>query len=52
MMISSGFFFHFFENLIWVKGQKIVQDNKKILSGALHISGIIHHMIFIYGTHV
>ena len=26
--------------------------SEKILSVALHISGIIHHMIFIYGTHV
>ena len=60
MMISPGMFFHFSELFIFwavigVKGQKIAQDNKKILSSALHISGIVHHMIFIYfiyGTHV
>ena len=59
--------FSFFEILIFwvvrgeggrneglVKEQKIVQNEKKlkILSVALHISGTIHHMIFIYGTHV
>ena len=30
--------------------QKMVQNDKKILSGALHISGTINHMIVIYGT--
>ena len=35
-----------------VKGQKIAQDDENIQSGTFHISGIIHYMIFIYGTHV
>ena len=35
-----------------VKGQKIAQDDKKIVPVELHISGIIDHMIFINGTHV
>ena len=35
-----------------VKEQKLAQDDKKILSGALHISGIIHQMILIFGTHI
>ena len=48
-------FFHFFDIFIFqagrgVKGQKMVQDGKKILSGALHISGTIYHMIVIYCT--
>ena len=48
--------FHFFKILIFrvvrrVKGQKVVQNDKKFC--LLHsISGTIHHMIFIYGTHV
>ena len=54
-MISPGFFiffeFFFFRAVIGVKGQKIAQDDKN-MSGALHISGIIHHMIFIYDTYV
>ena len=33
-------------------GQKIAQDDKQSLSAALHISGTIHDMIFINGTHV
>ena len=28
----------------------MAQDDKKILSGGLHISGTIYHMIVIYGT--
>ena len=28
----------------------MAQDDKKILSGALHISGTIYHIIVIYGT--
>ena len=35
-----------------VKVQKIAQDDKKILSVALHISGAAHHTILINGTHV
>ena len=34
-----------------VKGQKMVQNEKKILFVALYISETIHTMIFIYGTH-
>ena len=46
MMITPGVFSHFFEIFIFqavrgegegVKGQKMAQDDKKILSGALHI---------------
>ena len=33
-----------------VKRQKMAQDDKNILSVALHISGTIYHMIAIYGT--
>ena len=54
-MISPGFFSFFVILIFWVvkgvKGQKMVQNDKKILSVVLHISGTIHHMIFIYGTH-
>ena len=56
MMISPGFFFIFaffiFEGVRGVKGQKIVQDDKKNLSVELHTSGTINHMILINGTHV
>ena len=52
----SRLFFIFDIFIIWavrgVKGQKMAQDDKKILSVALHISGTTHHMILIYGTHV
>ena len=56
MVISSGVFFHFYKILIFqivrgVKGQNLVQNNKKF-SVTLHISGTIHHMNVIYGTHV
>ena len=64
MMISRGFFF-IFDILIFqgVRGggggggegskrQKIAQDDKRIPSVELHISGTIHHMILINGTHV
>ena len=46
-------FFSVFQNLIFgvVKGQKTVQNDKK-LSVTLDISGTIHHMIVIYGSHV
>ena len=57
MIISRGVFFIFFKIMIfwvirWVKGQKMNQNDKKILSVMLDISGTIHHMIVIYGTHV
>ena len=57
MMISPGAFFHFFKILIFwvvrrVKGQKNSPKWQKTLSFALYISGTIHHMILIYGTHV
>ena len=42
------FFILIFQAVREVKGQKIDQ-NEKTLSVALHISGIIHHMIVIYG---
>ena len=49
-------FFYFFKILIFwvirrVKGQKWPKMTKT-LSFALYISGTIHHMILIYGTHV
>ena len=55
MVISPGVFFSFskfwfFRLVKGVKGQKTVQNDKKILSVTLHISGNIHHMIVIYGT--
>ena len=55
MMISPGFFLQFFEIFIFwavssVKGQKMAQDDKKILSVALHVSGTMYHMVVIYGT--
>ena len=54
-MIISAAFFYVYEVFIFqvvrgVKGQKLAQGDKKILSGALHISGTIYHMIVIYGT--
>ena len=55
IVLSPGFFSFFVILIFWVvkgvKGQKMVQNDKKILSVVLHISGTIHHMIFIYGTH-
>ena len=33
-----------------VRGQKMAQDDNKIMSVALHISGTIYHMIAIYRT--
>ena len=52
MIISPGVFLIFFKILIFqvvreIKGQKTVQNDKKILSAALNISGSIHHMIVI-----
>ena len=56
MKISPGVFFVFdifiFQGGREVKGQKITQDEKKILSVELHILGTMHHMILINGTHV
>ena len=56
MMIFPGFFFVFhifiFQGVREVKGQKIVQNDKKIMFVALHISGTIHHMILVIDTHV
>ena len=63
MIISLGHFFFFFKILIpWIvngggvggtlKGQEKVQSEKNILSVALHITGIMHHMILIYSTDV
>ena len=51
------YIFIFFKMLIFwivrqVKGQKMVQHEKKIMCVALHISGTIHHMIIICGTQV
>ena len=56
IIVSLGAFFILSKFQFWggcegVKGQKMTQNDKKI-SVALHISGIMHHMIFIYGTHV
>ena len=55
-LISSSVFFIFFKIVIsWivskVKGYKMAQNDKK-LSGTLHLSGTIHHMIFIFDTPV
>ena len=51
MMISSVVFYIFdifiFQGVRGVKGQKIAQYDKKIMSVELHISGTIHHMILI-----
>ena len=60
MMIYQGVFFHFFKIFDSMgcykgrgggcKGAKNCPKWEKILSTLLHITGIIHHMIFIYGT--
>ena len=47
----SSFLILIFWAVRWVKGQKIAQNDKKLFSLPF-ISGAIHHMIFIYGTHV
>ena len=52
---GNFFSFFFFEIFIFqavkgVKGEKMARDNKKILSGALHISRTIYDMIVIYDT--
>ena len=51
------FFFQFFKILIFrvVSGVKVQKNGpkwQKIMSIILYISGTIHHMIVIYGTHV
>ena len=46
---SLFFFILFFWVVRGVKGQKITQ-NGKTLSVTVHISGIIHHMLVLYGT--
>ena len=51
----SRHFFHFLKILIYsvvsrVKGQKMAQNDKNILSFTLHIAGSIHHVIVIFGT--
>ena len=56
MIISLGVFL-FFQNFdFWVvrrvKGQKWSKMTKKTTSFGLYISGTIHHMILIYGTHI
>ena len=57
IMISPGVFFFFFQNFdslgcdwVWGKRAKNCPKWEKILPVALYIWGIIHHMIFIYGT--
>ena len=55
-MISPDVF-SFFQNFDFlgvsgVEGQKMAQNDKKILSVMVHISGTIHHMIVICGTQV
>ena len=54
MIISPGICFHIFKILIvWaVKKAKDSPKWQKILSIVLHISGTIHHMTVIYGTHL
>ena len=58
MMISSGVFFFFIFSKFWFfgllrRGDKRAKNCPKwerILSVMLNISGIIHHVIFIYGS--
>ena len=55
--MTSPDVFSFFQNFDFlgvsgVKGQKMAQNDKKILSVMVHISGTIHHMIVICGTQV
>ena len=56
MIISPAVFFIFskcwFFRVLRGKSAKNGPKWQKILSVMLHISGIIHHMIVIYGTHV
>ena len=55
--MTSPDVFSFFQNFDFlgvsgVKGQKMAQNDKKILSVMVHISRTIHHMIVICGTQV
>ena len=57
IIVSVGIFFIFSKFLFFgcareVKVEKMVQNDKKILSVVLSISGTIHHMIVIYITPV
>ena len=57
MIIPPGVFFIFskfwFFGLSWKeKGKKQSRITKNSVRHTLHISGTIHHMIFIYGTHL
>ena len=54
-VISPGVFLNFLKIFIFgvvsgVEGHKMVQNDKNILSVALHVSETIHDMIVIYGT--
>ena len=51
-MISPGDFSGCLGVGVGVKGLKVAHDDKNILSVELHISGAIHHMVLINGTHV
>ena len=57
-IISPGIFFIFFKILVFgtirgeIKGQKMAQNDKKIVFFSLRVSGTIHHMIVIFGAHV
>ena len=56
-IISPGIFLHLFQIFIFVvssevKGQKMTQNDKKIMSVVFHIAGSIHHMIVVFGIHV
>ena len=41
-----------YDHDLWVKRQKMAQDDKKNLSVAVDVSGTINHMIVIYGIYV
>ena len=47
--ISIGFLFL---SKVWFKGQKLSKIKNKLCPLWFYMSGTIHHMIFIYGTHV
>ena len=56
-MVPPDVLFHFFNVFFGAgageeKGQKIDQNDKKILSISLCISGTIYHIIVIYGADV
>ena len=52
LFISDIFIFQDVKGRGGVKGQKVSKDDKTLLSDELHISGTIHHIIFINGKHV